>query len=98
MHAQVVSLPEYQAWMQGFPTGTLHILAAVNKGSAMLEGSATLQVVPFYSALHVPTCVPVASRCCPAWCHPVLPSSEVEACDPVESQQAVFRALAAHAS
>ena len=58
-HAQVIGLPEYQAWMQGFPAGTTHILAAVNKGSAMLEGSATLQVMPRDPFLHVSTCIPV---------------------------------------
>ncbi len=59
LHAQVIGLPEYQAWMQGFPAGTTHILAAVNKGSAMLEGSAALQVIPRNPFLHVSACTPV---------------------------------------
>ena len=41
--AQVVVLPEYQAWMQGFPQGSKHILAAAWNGCPVLESSAELQ-------------------------------------------------------
>ncbi len=40
---QVAGLPEYQAWMQGFQEGTLHLFAAAREGCPVLESSAQLQ-------------------------------------------------------
>ena len=58
LSVQVVSLPEYQTWLRGFPEGTKHILAAAWTGYPILESSAELQarlnaVAPQFFPLHL---------------------------------------------